>query len=250
MIAPISLLTQLRNCARALARVGLMAGAFLGVVRYGPELGNLAPRVQKLHATHFALPALVAPALEPSPLRKGQTYFKEFDGRIVLEAEHFDGQLARAKREWRAERARPGAAGDGYVVAYPRADVVHWDFAERSAQLSFRVRFDHPGRYRVDARGFAEDELSNSVHVGLDGAVSATSAHLSTRAFGRWTWLSLTMEGGRATLDVPSRGFHTVQVWMREGGFALDQLTLTRDELPESVAAPAELAESERGTAD
>lgn len=189
-------------------------------------------------------PAQIAPFLL-SGLHSGDEYFYGADGLLVLEAEHFHSQVSRLQQSWRADNSRPGYSGLGYVVAGPRPGVVHWDVETSAPELKFQVYFDRPGTYLVLARGYAEDELSNSVHVGLDGSTQPTSMHISTRDFGDWVWLSRSMDGQPAKLEVLSSGHHTVNVWMRENGFLLDRLVFSQSTEP---PPSHRLAESDRLT--
>ena len=49
----------------------------------------------------------------------------------------------------------------------------------------------------------------------------------SRRLLPTWAWSNATMDGVRATIEVPTAGTHTVNVWMREDGFVFDKLVLT-----------------------
>ena len=42
-------------------------------------------------------------------------------------------------------------------------------------------------------------------------------------------WVNGTMDGAAATLQVATAGVHTLNVWMREDGFAFDKLILSAD---------------------
>jgi hypothetical protein len=94
--------------------------------------------------------------------------------------------------------------------------------------LDFRIRFVHPGIHRVWLRGIGASGNDDSLHVGLNGVALASSDRIT--GFGaNWTWRNATTDGPAATIDIPSPGMHTLNVWMREDGVIVDKLVLTRD---------------------
>jgi hypothetical protein len=113
------------------------------------------------------------------------------------------------------------------MEATPNTDVNrNIGYATSSPRLDFQVTFVRTGTHYVWIRGFGRSGGDDSVHVGLNGQELATSDRISpfTKA---WTWVNTTIDGGRATIEVPTIGTHTVNVWMREDGFLFDKLVLT-----------------------
>lgn len=178
------------------------------------------------HWLPLSLP-LFSSVFNRGPFKPGETYFAEHEGLLVIEAEHSDVNVSRNGRSWRFEKGTGEFRGEGYVVSEPTPAVEHWDYTTQSPELTYRVRFEHPGTYLVSLRGYALDEAANSVHLGLDRIPSPSSEHLSTRDFGHWTMVDHTMSGQIAAIEVRWAGYHTIQVWMREAGFKLDRITLT-----------------------
>ena len=104
-------------------------------------------------------------------------------------------------------------------------------YTTASPRLNFDVTFSQAGTYQVWVRGRAGGSVaadSDSVHVGLDGVAVASADRISTftATFG---WSRSTLDSVNATLNVATAGLHTVNVWMREDGFVIDKLVLTRD---------------------
>jgi lysophospholipase L1-like esterase len=64
--------------------------------------------------------------------------------------------------------------------------------------------------------------------VGLDGGAAGAAAVTGLNVDGlTWKWTKTTQTSGIATINVPSPGLHTINVWMRESGIVLDKLVLT-----------------------
>jgi hypothetical protein len=115
------------------------------------------------------------------------------------------------------------------MVAEPKRPVVDANFATTSAELQWRVNFETAGTYRVWLRGLAGNTSSDSVHVGLDGQAVATADRMTLATLNAFTWFQTTMDGPVATINVPTAGLHTVNIWTRESGFRVDRLLLTTD---------------------
>jgi subtilisin family serine protease len=169
----------------------------------------------------------------------GSPAYVESGGTVVIEAETADAAIARSDHAWARTTTKDGYVGAGYRSA--RRDVgllLSADRTGRSPELRFRVRFSRTGTYRVYARIYAESKTSNSLHVGLDGAVRVAGLTKET-SLRRWTWASRRMDGAVATIKVTSAGLHIVNVWMREDGVRLDRLVLTTSGTAPSGKGPA-----------
>ncbi len=105
---------------------------------------------------------------------------------------------------------------------------IRFDDATTGPELRFNVAFGESGTYYVWVRGMAPNGADNSIHVGVDGQVVASAADITGFTVDTWSWEGRTAFG-RAAIEVPNAGLHTVNVWMREDGVALDRLLLTTD---------------------
>lgn len=179
-----------------------------------------------------ALAALKALGAAPSA-------YVESNGMVVIEAETADAAIARSDHRWAVTTTKAGYVGAGYRSARRDTGMLRTvTQVDRSPELRYRVRFATTGTYRVYARIYAEHKGSNSLHVGLDGRVTANGLAKET-SLQRWTWASRRMDGVVATIKVTSAGVHTVNVWMREDGLRLDRLVLTRSGDAPTGAGPA-----------
>jgi len=101
-----------------------------------------------------------------------------------------------------------------------------------SPRMDYQVDFDQAGTYYVHVRGNANHEVNgqnddNSIHVGLNG--SGGTADKMRYWYWEFEWKRDTDDGPVATLNVPSPGVHTLNVWMYEDGFIFDKIVLTQD---------------------
>ncbi len=163
-------------------------------------------------------------------LDTGDTPYREIGGSVVVEAEYFTGNAvgvsSAADAYWQRESIE-GAGGGYAVVASPNTGV---NTAETTngPRLDYRIDFTTPGVYYawVRMKGASGDA---SVHVGLDGVLASGSGGLSDQS-GNWHWEEeQATSGTRVTLEVATRGIHTLNLWMREDGVAVDQIALTRN---------------------
>ncbi len=160
-----------------------------------------------------------------------QLTFVETSGIISMEAEHFTTNTSQAGKSWASSTASSPSGGDALIATPDTGAIVNTGYTTGSPRLNFDVTFAQSGTYQVWVRGRAGGSVaadSDSVHVGLDGVAVASADRISTftTSFG---WSRATIDGVNATLSVPSAGLHTVNVWMREDGFVIDKLVLTRD---------------------
>jgi glucose/arabinose dehydrogenase len=154
------------------------------------------------------------------------------DGLVVMEAENHDGSVVRNGRWWRDIAAPIGYSGVG-AMRVPNAGVAFGtNFVTRSPRLDFRVEFLKAGTHYVWVRGRGPT-TGDSLHVGLDGgAVGSAGAYRMVGLQPSYGWTRSVAPGGGldivvATIDVPTPGIHTVNVWMWEDGTIFDKLLLT-----------------------
>lgn len=131
---------------------------------------------------------------------------------------------------WGQQTDIAGFGGAGFLQALPNDGmVVDAAWPATSAEARYTVTFANPGTYHVWLRGYASTAENASVYVGLNGA-SPVAARIDLGKTGAWTW-----SNAAAGSDVPvsvtvsSAGSHTLNIWMRDAGFALDRILLTRN---------------------
>ncbi|MFL5311896.1 MAG: malectin domain-containing carbohydrate-binding protein [Myxococcales bacterium] len=161
-------------------------------------------------------------------------FVQDGTGLVSLEAENRVAQTSASGWSWvfatdagysgtgafRADPVTGGFFDTGYTTAAPRLD--------------YLVRFNRTGTHYVVVRGLGPDGMSDTLHVGLDGAAVASADRIGGFP-PTFTWVKDTLDGVVATIDVPTVGLHTLNVWMRESGMVFDKLVLT----PSSTFVPS-----------
>ena len=183
--------------------------------------------------------------------------FIESAGMVVMEAEHFHDNIARGSDSWVSASSNAGASAGSYMIALPD-DGTQIDTAVEtsSPELSFDVDFSTTGDYFIWGRVWAENNRANAAYAGVDGAVAPNANGINVSTFGAWVWAPVQKGSAAVGVNVGTPGVHTVHVWMRKDGFAIDKLVLTTDagftptgegppESPQGPAAP--LAGAARG---
>ncbi len=201
-----------------------------------------------LLAALWILAACSSVTTEPlSPLAETDAFKQGKNGLVELEAEAFNKNTAQGAHAWKRVTAAE-ASGKGALQALPdRGTNNYKNYTTQSPRLDFVVDFSRSGTHYVWVRGKAisgKRSSSNSVHVGLNGKAQRSAKDMGN--FGTdFAWLKSTMSGAVARIDVPSAGQHTLNVWMREDGFAFDKLALSpdpkfvpSDEKPAAAFAP------------
>lgn len=152
--------------------------------------------------------------------------FQESAGQVVMSAERHDSKVAKDGKNWVLETSKTGYTGSGYMRALPNTGATRdTSSLSLSPELVFNAVFTTTGTYYVWARGQAASGSDDSIHAGLDGAVPASADKLGGFGTG-WTWKRDTMDGVPATLVVSGPGLHTVHIFMREDGVAVDKIVL------------------------
>ncbi len=151
------------------------------------------------------------------------------DSLVVLEAEESVRVSPASGHTWLPEY-NAAASGNMVLRARPSTGLV-LDSTNYllSPRLDFVVSFVRTGHYYVLVRGLGAPG-DNSCHVGIDGAPSPAADRISPPgdvALPTPTWISTTLDGPGASLDVTTTGTHTISVWMMEDGFGFDRLILT-----------------------
>jgi hypothetical protein len=187
----------------------------------------------------------ISPSQPPPPPPEGIFHQgSDTNGGGAMEAEHAHTNTSQGTHSW-SLISPTGASGTGAMEATPNSSTTNnTDYAANSPRLDFQVTFVRTGTHYVWVRGLGPSGVDDSVHVGLNGQELATSDRMTFAP--TWAWSNATMDGVRATLEVPTVGTHTVNVWMREDGFVFDKLVLTSN----AAFTPSETgpAESPRGT--
>ncbi len=163
----------------------------------------------------------------------------ESNGAVTIEAEsptaNITKQLADPNNvtvtySWEVSTAIGGYSGSGLMEAHPNdGNTVAANWTTASPELQYSITFTNPGTYYVWLRGYAETTETVSAYIGLDGA-SPAAAQIDLPKLGTWTWSNAAAGSSvPVAITVGAAGTHTLSIWMRDAGFALDKIILTRN---------------------
>ncbi len=229
-----------------------------------------------LHSALVLLCLAGSAAAQPDSL-----IFREKNGMVAVESEHFYQQLKISKRKWylTSTAISPGvkpdadpnhaadASGKAYVEILPDTRRTHDDplvkgenFTNSPGEMaivSYAVYFQTPGRYYVWVRAYSTGTEDNGIHVGLNGDWPASGARMQwCNGKNSWYWESKQRtnenhcgEPYKIYLDVKNAGLYTVSFSMREDGFEFDKWLMSTDRLYKpSGGGPDELPNSAADT--
>lgn len=189
-----------------------------------------------------------------------ETVFKEVDGVVAVEAEHFSKQSQNEVRSFYLTTSNEtpdvppdgdpshiaGASGGAYLEILPDTRRTHADklirgtnfspSAGKMAVLEYQVHFSTPGRYYVWVRAHSTGSEDNGLHVGLDGEWPESGQRLQwCQGKQTWRWDSKQRtekqhcgEPYKIFLDIEKAGVHTIAFSMREDGFEFDKWIMTK----------------------
>lgn len=152
-----------------------------------------------------------------------------------FEAEDFRKKVARndqggVSHYW--EKYAPGLYGGNYISARPNTGAnINTNIESYSPDTKYNVIFPTAGIYYVWIRGYGTHESEDSIHAGTENLVEITADKISCPQWYQaiWYWCNNTTQGIVATLNIPTPGFRTFNLWMREDGFNADEVILSKD---------------------
>ena len=163
------------------------------------------------------------------PKEESEGPFLEANGQVVFEAEHFESNTPRSAHSWDSV-ANAQASGQFVMKANPNSgQTLDTNYVATSPQLNFPVQFTSTGTYYVWVRGSGPSANDDSCHVGLGGAAVSSADRISTFT-SNLGWSRATMDGPLATLQVSQAGLRNINLWMREDGFSVDKIVLTKNQ--------------------
>ncbi len=152
------------------------------------------------------------------------------NGMVAFEAEKYTTKTDRFGWGW--EEVTTGFSnytGTGAMQALPDSGRSYVNtYIDSSASLNYEIDFAEADTYFVHIKMAAPGGGGNSIHLGLDGdTLSVQGERVDTYASRDWHWRDSQRYGGRAWVVIQTGGTHTLNVWFREDGVAVDSLILT-----------------------
>lgn len=153
--------------------------------------------------------------------------FREANGQVVMEAEHFTWYLRRGEQAWLSQTNLAGYSGSGYLSALPDTDL---QFAITdiltNPELQYTANFTTTGVYILWLRGYAPNGAGDSLYVSLDNQPAITLTGFIPQV---WSWANKATDDTSVTFEITQPGLHTLHLWTREDGLQLDRIILTTD---------------------
>ena len=146
-------------------------------------------------------------------------YLQNSSGLVSMETEHFDANVPNSGYQWTLDYTS-GYSGNGAMKAPSAA--FKTGYVQNSARLDYYVDFAFSGTHYLWVRAYATSSSTNSLHAGLDGGTAAGGADIQFAYSGKYVWAT-------TTLNIPSVGLHTVNLWVRESFAVVDKVVLTTD---------------------
>ena len=146
-------------------------------------------------------------------------YAQSGNGVISMEGESADLEAGSSSDRWEVQTLSGAsntqaavAVGSGY---YNGTDAGTY---AQSPRLHWQVTADRSGNHDVWVRTYTQDGNTDSVHLSVDDTYKGTYWHGSAD-YNQWVWkkLSVSMTSGQT---------HTVTLWAREMGIAIDKIVL------------------------
>ncbi len=172
----------------------------------------------------------------------GPPTFLEVGGQVVVEAESGEVVLGTMSKDWQSETSVAGYSGSAYLRAMPDTAVTqNTGYIGVSPGIRIPVQFSSTGTYYVWVRAYMGGTSENTIHAGLDGSAVSTADRIQSTTYNAWTWTNSTLDSVRASINVSSAGLHDVNLWMRQDGFRIDKILLTKNSgYTPTGAGPAE----------
>jgi|GEM_PF-2346984 len=161
----------------------------------------------------------------------GPSGYQEVAGQVVMEAEVHDHSVTVDGKEWVTNTDLTGFLGAGLVTVLPNnGDNKNTGYTGGgAARLDYQVNFTTTGTYYIWVRGNSSGGGDDSVHASLNDQVIDTADRITVSNNGNWSWSRNTMDSAVATLEVPTAGLHTFNLYMREDGASVDRIILSTD---------------------
>ncbi|MEM1013537.1 MAG: hypothetical protein AAGI46_15110, partial [Planctomycetota bacterium] len=153
--------------------------------------------------------------------------FEEVDGLVTIEAAEFTEAATTPDGNWVTVN-NLDAINSQFMTVFGSGVNTRDDLT--GPRLDYDINFQNSGTYYVWVRMTGDGGANDSIHVGLNGQASTLGGFgLSSGDDNVFRWTNGTNSlSRRITVDVPSPGVHTLNVWMREDGVKVDDIRVAR----------------------
>ena len=116
-------------------------------------------------------------------------------------------------------------SGSGFGVMETQNYGTNTGASQTGPRLDYNVYFPSAGTYYSWVRGIGDGAANDSLFIGIDGAVGRGITGFPAGSGYTWGTTTATVHTNQVVVTTP--GFHVINIWMREDGFALDRLVLS-----------------------
>ncbi|MFQ5575382.1 MAG: TadE/TadG family type IV pilus assembly protein [Anaerolineae bacterium] len=153
---------------------------------------------------------------------------REATGLVVLNATNYVKNIPRSGKSW-STTPSPRQGKTGMWVGGSGSIFNGSNYTSISPELQYGIDFTNVGRYYIWLLGWRPGGRDNSAYVGLTNKPPSNNGHMTnSNNYNQLVWFN-TANNGVNYIDVTSVGPQTLSVWMREDGFELHQIILTKD---------------------
>lgn len=157
------------------------------------------------------------------------------DKLVVIEAENFSSNTPKGDVTWSLTDSPADFSGTGALMAVTGSAFATKESAlEGSAVLTYKIKFIRNGHHYIWARASRTGGGDDSYHAGIDGVITDSSTfltfHKTTFTNGTWGWINFHNTVGPASVNIPSMGVHELNIYIRENGFRIDKIILTKSD--------------------
>ncbi len=158
--------------------------------------------------------------------------FNETGGLISMEAENFNTKITgtgtAANRAWTTLSVSTASGG---ICMTTSGTGVNTANNLNGPRMDYPIYFNTAGTYYIWVRMAAGNSTTNddSYHVGIDGVARTTTITNNgnyNSGNKNFTWVG-SLNAVRVSVVIPTTGYHTVNVWMREDGTRIDKIILS-----------------------
>lgn len=169
-------------------------------------------------------------------------------GIVSVEAENFTDMVSVNGYLWAFTDTVAGYSGSGLMKAIPdNEQTFNVSYATSSPRLDFKINFVKTGTHYIWLRTYRSSFTDDSFHAGIDGNTPASADRIASNgATNTWTWGKNDIDANIVSINVPTAGIHTFNLWMREDGVKVDKIVLTTD--PDYTPTGTGPVESTKGT--
>ena len=157
---------------------------------------------------------------------------------ILIQAESYNSKSGKwyngkyVQWDFRNWTGKPGWTGTGAMQAMPKDPHVNQDYVHDNPRMTYQLDDLEQGTYYVWVRGWGNNGQEDSVHVrALRDSWAGQQSDRMSYCWHQpgWKWCDKTMDGNRARFHSPWAGPDNFSVYMRENGFRIDKIVLTKN---------------------